>query len=1367
MKPDHFKDYDSEEIYQLILNNINELIGILEPDHDFKFIFINENVYKKILQFTNEDLIGKSFLKIVHREYRNDIIKILKQKKSISNFPTEIIIIDKTNKEKWFEININPYLNSSNEKKILINLKSISKQKNLEKILDESKDSLKVITKKIPEIKFWKLFSPERFEEALYNSYEMLQIVIENIPEYIFWKDRNLNYLGCNDHYAKLIGVEFPENIIGKQDKDLISNKNKLLKLNEHERLVIQSGNIQSNEFTTWKINGKDSLLKINRIPLYDSEKNPVGLLVSYDDITEIKEKEYELRRERDILERIMETSPVGIIILNKKGIITFINSRAEKIFNVNKRDILQKKVNDPAWKITDFNGNIITEEELLFYKIDKIKTPIFDIHYMIESLRGEKLMLSINSAPLFNDTGEFNGIIATVENVTDKQKAKQELMESEQKFRTISEHSLVGICIIQNGKIKYINSQLANIFGFEPEELKDWDEYEYLKLIHPDDKDFVTEKMNKSQLGEQIDNHFQFRIIKESGKIIWLDNFSTTINYKGEKANLSTIIDITRKKIAEIKLKESGEKYRNLFENSPNMIALLDSNGLFLTANNKLLSFFKIEEEFLIGKNFKSFENLIPYNFNELTKEFENVLKYDFFEPTDIKVIIKKNKTIWISIQANLTKIDGENLVQVIMRDIDDFKKSEKIVQLNKLRLETLAILNQMRDVSERELGEFAINKAVELTNSYGAILVIPSMNKNMFYFSDNLQMIHSNKLKFNKCEKKFLINLLNIKELTIKNNIYDSISLFEKDHLKNFKINRYITIPIKEGNRIVASTCVINKDLEYSDLDINQLTLLMDGVWKIFQRKRAEKALKISEKRYRSLLNSSSVGILEIHLKDDDITYINPSLLNMLGYRKEQINKEFMLKIIHPEDINQIFNSSEEKELEFRIYDETGKTKWLAGKRTNQFDEIGDLISFRLWLDDVTEKKIYERLITELNINFLNFTADIQGNIQLLLTTCVNFLDGTLAVHIHKFEEEKKFKILTNDNRTFYYYDFEKYDRDLFVFEFFKGEHDFPQTILDIDQTRYAKTDPLLLNYNIKGGYGKLIKSRNEFNDAICVFFNHNPVISHEHQLILFLISDAIAIEQSRWKVKQNLEDQNKMLNEMNKLKVELFSRTSHELKTPLISIKGFTELLLKLHKSKLDSDMISIVEEIMDGAKRLEKIINMLLQSSKLDQNLLILNKKLDDLVFLIRFCVNELQSLANLRNQKINLNIHDKLIIKFDKERMYEVISNLLVNAIKYTPPNGEIDINSEIRDNSFVISITDTGVGLTENEMEQLFKQFGKIERYGHGWDLGIEGTGLGLYISKKIIDLHGGNIWATSKGRNKGSTFSFSLPFSS
>jgi signal transduction histidine kinase len=118
----------------------------------------------------------------------------------------------------------------------------------------------------------------------------------------------------------------------------------------------------------------------------------------------------------------------------------------------------------------------------------------------------------------------------------------------------------------------------------------------------------------------------------------------------------------------------------------------------------------------------------------------------------------------------------------------------------------------------------------------------------------------------------------------------------------------------------------------------------------------------------------------------------------------------------------------------------------------------------------------------------------------------------------------------------------------------------------------------------------------------------------------------------------------------------------------------------------------------------------------------------------------------------------------LITYFEKERIYDVIINLLSNAIKYTPPNGEIVIRSKVKKGNYIISVHDSGIGLTQEEREKIFKKFGKIERYGQGLDVISEGSGLGLYISKKIIELHGGNIWVKSKGRKKGSAFYFSLP---
>ena len=230
------------------------------------------------------------------------------------------------------------------------------------------------------------------------------------------------------------------------------------------------------------------------------------------------------------------------------------------------------------------------------------------------------------------------------------------------------------------------------------------------------------------------------------------------------------------------------------------------------------------------------------------------------------------------------------------------------------------------------------------------------------------------------------------------------------------------------------------------------------------------------------------------------------------------------------------------------------------------------------------------------------------------------------------------------------------------------------------------------------------------------------------------------------------------------LNSLKSELLRRTSHELKTPLVSIKGFSDLLLTVHKEKLDDYVLATIHEIRLGCERLESLIQDILKTSELEAESVELKKSEEDLSFLIKLCVKELQGLIRLRNHEINLDIHDKLITSFEPDQIHLVISNLLNNAIKYTPPNGKIEVKSAITDNSILISIHDNGIGITNEEKKRLFSQFGKIERYGQGLDIISDGSGLGLFITKRIVELHGGKIRVKSGGRNKGSIFYFTLP---
>ncbi|MHA1376638.1 MAG: PAS domain-containing protein, partial [Promethearchaeota archaeon] len=145
------------------------------------------------------------------------------------------------------------------------------------------------------------------------------------------------------------------------------------------------------------------------------------------------------------------------------------------------------------------------------------------------------------------------------------------------------------------------------------------------------------------------------------------------------------------------------------------------------------------------------------------------------------------------------------------------------------------------------------------------------------------------------------------------------------------------------------------------------------------ITEKVQADQKIKESERKYRALLESSSVGILEVNVLNETISYVNPKLIDIMGYQEtEFIYDNLANDIIHPDDFLKIVRSSEGMDLEIRIITKKGKLKWLHGTRSDQHDDEGNLILFRLWVEDITEKKMYEELIYELNINFLNFTTD-----------------------------------------------------------------------------------------------------------------------------------------------------------------------------------------------------------------------------------------------------------------------------------------------------------------------------------------------------------------------------------------------------
>lgn len=230
------------------------------------------------------------------------------------------------------------------------------------------------------------------------------------------------------------------------------------------------------------------------------------------------------------------------------------------------------------------------------------------------------------------------------------------------------------------------------------------------------------------------------------------------------------------------------------------------------------------------------------------------------------------------------------------------------------------------------------------------------------------------------------------------------------------------------------------------------------------------------------------------------------------------------------------------------------------------------------------------------------------------------------------------------------------------------------------------------------------------------------------------------------------------------LEKLRQEFTAMMVHELRAPLTAVRWSSESTLKSLSAGGAVDPAKIkdtITTIETASSNMLELVNDLLDVAKIEAGKFDLNLQQYDLVEVINDQAKAFRPQAEVKHLGIGVTAPPKYMMKFDRVRIGQVLGNLLSNAIKYSD-SGQIDINLNINagEKTAVVSIKDTGIGVTREDLADLFSKFKQLKT----GDRSRKGTGLGLVVSKGIVDAHGGRIWAESAGENLGSTFSFSLP---
>jgi PAS domain S-box-containing protein len=481
--------------------------------------------------------------------------------------------------------------------------------------------------------------------------------------------------------------------------------------------------------------------------------------------------------------------------------------------------------------------------------------------------------------------------------------------------------------------------------------------------------------------------------------------------------------------------------------------------------------------------------------------------------------------------------------------------------------------------------------------------------------------------------------------------------------------------------------------------------------------ERKRWEDAVARSERRFRALIEQSADAIV-LNDAQGTITEASPALTRFLGYRRDEIVGRFAGDLIHPDDLERIaalFADCLQHDCpvgpaEYRIQHKDGSWRWVEGTATNL---LGDpaVQAVVINVHDVTERKqAVERL------------ADSEERFRLLVQHSSDIItilapDGTVLYQSPSLE------------RVLGYPPAEREGQNIFATPLVHPDDAAAQHAM----LRQALDQPNALvhaEYRLRHKDGRW-----RWIDAIARNLLHDPRIGG------IIVNSRDITERKDYEQRKD----------------DFISIAAHELRAPLTSVQGFAQVLAQRAARAGRPDLVEIVSKITQQVSRMNTLVQELLDVSRLQTGNLVFDLQPVALNAVVHDIVEEIQPLAP--RHRLVIAEMEPVIVRADALKTAQVLRNLLLNAIKYSPDADRVIVRITQEDRVGRVRIQDFGVGIPVEEQERVFERFGRVQATRGRFP----GLGLGLYITKGLVEGQGGTIGVESRP-GAGSTFSFTLP---
>lgn len=1372
------EEKQASEVFQTIVENSEDGISIVEGD---RFLFVNQKFLELFGYSSAKQLIGKPFSIVVAPDDRKRVLSTSRARQSGKDVPFLYDYKGRKRNGRIIDIEVAAsFIQFEGKPASLSFHRDVTERNSLEMQLIES----------------------EEFRKNVFSSLEQGVIVF----------DENLRCLDCNNQMEYFTDIECRA-VVGMHATEIFEKFEKYGALEKFNN-VLAGTKVSSGYLEYFHPSSKQSRYAwLYLSPLLSSDGSVRGIVGTLSDLTHQKFMQDDIKESETLFRNVLEAMGDALVLTDLQGRVFRVNKEFERITGYREDEAVGQTIPYSWFYEPDTARFVVWISEL------RNKNYLHDFDIRWKSKSGNIIPVSLNTTLLKNKEGDSVAMLNMARDITDRKKLETELQNRTQQIELINRviskaNETIEINDLLNTLDRELRQLIAcDLFGLIL--LRGTDTVEEVAFTIDAE---TKQSRRKEHIGTNTSLGLKVRSWKKPFLSNNLSNNKSEIkNLPLVKAGYNSLAAVpiytkdtflgilyiaTRQKngfngneidllqpICEqiglivdklnlfTRVRDDAQYIHNLLYSMDDIVFTVN-NDLIITETNTPFNEFPFVDIRKSGGKHKSligralYDVLINAPYREGIEQVIDALfsgNLTIFTTEFVHTIDGDRK--YCQLRINPMKVEGRIVGLVFTHtDITALKKTEAELKSRNRDLTILASLGNIyaSSLDIDEIAESVLERIDDLRQP--DVLTISLLDKP----AGKLRLVAAKGIPQEKLSHSYNTDHPVIEKI-IDNSDYTIIEDIENEYPELYdyfirKDQRSVGFfLLKVENEILGALSVgfVNFNKFFPE-DVALYRNIATQVTMAIQNAQLYRKIQISEEKYRLLVETAQDMVISMDL-DGNFTYVSPSAKHLTGYDPEMILKQrFNPRMIHPgdyRDINKLLRLAIERQplaepvraLEFRIRTRSGNYRWMSASWTLMHNEQGRVTGVQCILRDVHERRLAEEEITHqlerLRVLYelaheLAATLD-RNDILVTVSKSVTRVLPHLSLAIYLYDDETPdtlqqiLKIGAADGIPI----MEKPEMISLNNEAYKLERQVieERRLCDIpgDWNKNHKiVAPMIIKKKVLGLFALEAEGADTYSET--------------HKDLLQTIAHLAGIAIEKALLYQETVEKSEVIQRRNRELDDFTYVVSHDLKEPLISIEGYSKIVLADYSDTLHEDGVEMLTSISQSCYRMKNLINELLDLSRVGR----LTESMTPVSIndVVKEILDDLE--YTIKKRKVSVEVENNLpIVLGNRVHIVVLFRNLVVNGVKFnSSEHPVIRIGWNEEDSMYRFNVSDNGIGIERDSFDKIFTIFHRLRT-----EFRYEGTGAGLTIVKKIVETHGGRIWLDSTV-GKGTTFYFTLP---